>query len=116
MRIPELAFLGSGIVVLGSLAISATLQQPDLPGMVLVTTGWAASFLSVRLWHQRRFQILVALVVLNTAMGVLHPVFHRLGIPHDWLGPFYVVALLAYCGLAISLGHRLLPIRAVGNE
>ena len=109
LRVPEIAFVASGVSVLGSFPASIALQAPELPGIVLVVTGGVASLLSLRWWHKRQFQVLATLVVLTTAMVVLHWLWHRLGVSHDWLGPFYVGAIVVYCGVAISVTRRLLP-------
>ncbi len=109
LRVPEIAFVASGVSVLGSFPASIALQAPDdLPGIVLVVTGGVASLLSLRWWHKRQFQILATLVVLTTAIVVLHRLWHRLGVSHDWLGPFYVGTIVVYCGVAISVSRRLL--------
>ena len=108
LRVPEIAFVASGVSVLGSFPASIPLQYPDLPGIVLVVTGGLASFLSLRWWHKRQFQILATLVVLTAAMGVLHRLWHLLGVSHDWLGPFYVGTIVVYCGMAISVSRQLL--------
>ncbi len=106
--VDEIAFVTSGVSVLGSFPASIALQVPDLPGIVLVVTGGLASLLSLRWWHKRQFQILATLVVLTTAMALLHRLWHRLGVSHDWLGPFYVGTIVVYCGVAISVSRRLL--------
>ncbi len=108
VRVPEIAFVVSGVSVLGSFPVSITLQQPELPAIVLVVTGGLASLLSVGWRHKRQFQILATLVVFTTAMVVLHWLWHRLGVAHDWMGPFYVGTIVAYCGVAISVSRRLL--------
>ncbi len=108
VRVPEIAWVASGIGVLGSFPASIPLSEPELPGFVLVVSGGLASLLSRRRWHTRQFQILATLVVLTTAMVVLHRLWHRLGVSHDWLGPFYVGAIVVYCGMAISVSRRLL--------
>ena len=107
LRVAEIAFVTSGVSVLGSFPASIALQEPDLPGIVLVVTGGLASLLSLRWWHKRQFQILATLVVLTTAMVVLHRLWHRLGVSHDWLGSFYVSTIVVYCGIAISVSRRL---------
>ncbi len=107
-RIPEIAFVLSGVSVLGSFPASVAIQEPDVIGIVVVVTGGLASLLSLRWWHKRQFQILATLVVLTTAMAVLHRLWHRLGVSHDWLGPFYVGTIVVYCGMAISVSRRLL--------
>ena len=113
VRVPEIAWVASGIAVLGSFPASIPLSEPELPGFVLVVSGGLASLLSRRRWHTRQFQILATLVVLTTVMVALHWIWHRLGASHDWLGPFYVGTIVAYCGVAISVGIRLL--RRNGN-
>ncbi len=108
LRVPEIAFVASGVSVLGSFPASIAIQEPDLIGIVVVVTGGLASLLSLRWWHKRQFQILATLVVLTTAMALLHRLWHRLGVSHDWLGPFYVGTIVVYCGMAISVSRRLL--------
>lgn len=108
LRVPEIAFVASGVSVLGSFPASIAIQEPALPAIVLVVTGGLASFLSLRWRHKRRFQILATLVVITTAMVILHWFFHRRGVSHDWMGPFYMGAIVVYCGVAISLSRRLL--------
>ncbi len=109
LRVPEIAFVASGVSVLGSFPASVALQVPELPSIVLVVTGGLASLLSLRWWHKRQFQILATLVVLTTAMVLLHRLFHRLGVSHDWLGPFYAGTIVVYCGVAINVSRRLFP-------
>ena len=110
LRVAEAAFLVSGVSVLGSLPLSAAL--PDLPGIALVATGGLAVLLSIGRRRERLFKILATLVGLMAILVVSHVLFHRRGMPHDWLEPFYVGAVLVYCGLAISAGWRLFPRRA----
>ena len=108
VRVPEIAFVASGVSVVGSFPVSITMQQPDLPGIVLVVTGGVASLLSYRWRHRRQFQLLATLVAVTAAMAVLHWFFHRQGVSHDWLGPLYVGAIVVYCGVVISVSRRLL--------
>ena len=108
LRVPEIAWVASGIGVLGSFPASIPLSEPELPGFVLVVSGGLASLLSRRRWHTRQFQILATLVVLTTVMVALHRLWHLLGVSHDWLGPFYVGTIVVYCGMAISVSRRLL--------
>ncbi len=108
LRVPEIAFVASGVSVLGSFPASIAIKEPDLIGIVVVVTGGLASLLSLRWWHKRQFQILATLVVLTTAMVVLHRLWHRLGVSHDWLGPLYLAAVVIYCAVAISVSRRLL--------
>ncbi len=108
VRVPEIAWVASGIGVLGSFPASIPLSEPELPGFVLVVSGGLASLLSRRRWHTRQFQILATLVVLTTVMVALHWIWHRLGVSHDWLGPLYLAAVVIYCAVAISVSRRLL--------
>ena len=94
LRVAEAAFLVSGVSVLGSLPLSAAL--PDLPGIALVATGGLAVLLSIGRRRERLFKILATLVGLMAILVVSHVLFHRRGMPHDWLEPFYVGAVLVY--------------------
>ena len=107
-RVPEIAFVASGIGVVASFPASVGLQEPDLPGFVLIVTGGVASLLSLRRRSNRRFQVLAALVVLGAAVVALHRLWHRLGVSHDWLEPLYVGTVVGYCALAFSLIRGLL--------
>ena len=106
-RVPDIAFTTSSVSVVVSFAASNALPMPDLPGIVLVVTGGLAVVLSLRRRLEREFQILAALVVLAATLVVLHRVFRRLGVAHDWLGPPYAGVILVYCVMSISTSRRL---------
>ena len=113
-RAPDIAFAISGVSVAVSLLATSALPGPDIPGIVLVLTGGLACLLSLRQRREREFQILGTLVVLTAAIVGLHRLWHRLGVPHDWLGPLYLGAIVVYCAVAISVSRRLLRPRDGG--
>ena len=107
-RIFELAFVASAAGVLASIPISAAVQQPDLPGFVLVATGTVASLLALRRTPSRLVQVLVGLTALMAINVAVHQLSHRFGVAHDWLEPLYVGAVGVYCLVAFGVGLRVL--------
>ena len=107
-RIFELAFVASAAGVLASIPISPAVQQPDLPGFVLVATGTVASLLALRRTPSRPVQLLVGLTALMAINVAVHQLSHRFGVAHDWLEPLYVGAVGVYCLVAFGVGLRVL--------
>ncbi len=107
-RIFELAFVASAAGVLASIPISAAVQQPDLPGFVLVATVTVASLLALRRTVSRPVQVLVGLTALMAMNVAVHQLSHRFSVAHDWLEPLYVGVVGVYCLVALGVGLRLL--------
>ena len=104
----EVAFVASAASVLASIPISGAVQQPDLPGFVLVATGTVASPLALRRTPSRGVQVLVGLTGLMAINVAVHQFSHRFGVAHDWLEPLYVGVVGVYCLVAFGVGLRLL--------
>ena len=101
-----MALIASGVSVAVAIALSPLMQAPDLPGYVVVATGIVATLLAYP--HVRPYVvvILASLVSLMAALVALHLVFHRQGMPHDWLELLYVGTVVGYSLVALTLGLR----------
>ena len=104
LRIAEIAFAASAVIVIASVPISAAVALPDLPGFVLVATGTVASFLALRQTTSLPVKLLVGLTILMVANVVLHQYFHGSGTDHNWLDPIYVGVVGLYCLVALGVG------------
>ena len=105
-KILEAAFAISAAAVLASIPITAAVQQPDLPGFVLVATGTVASLLTLRRAPSRPVQLLIGLTVLMAILVVMHLILHQYGVAHDWLEPLYMGVVGVYCVVAFGLCVR----------
>ncbi len=105
-RISEVAFAASAAGVLASIPISPAVQQPDLPGFVLVATGTVASLLTLRRAPSRPVQLLIGLTVLMAVLVAMHLILHQYDVAHDWLEPLYVGMVGVYCVVALGVGLR----------
>lgn len=103
-----MAFVASGVSVAVSVPASLALQEPNFTGLVLVLTGGLATLLSLQQRRGREVPILAALVLLTAALLVLHGLWHRLGVSHDWHDVLYLGTVVAYCVVAFNLSRRLL--------
>ena len=106
-RIFQAAFSISAAAVLASIPISASIQQPELPGITLVATGAVASFLAIRSNPSRLAGALVGLTFLMAILVAIHQLLHRFGTAHEWIEPPYFGVVVVYCVLALFVGARL---------
>ena len=114
-RIFEIAFVASAVGVIVSIPISAVIRQPELPGVILVVTGTAASLLAFRGTLSLPVKVLVGLTFLMAINVAVHQIFHRFSVAHDWLEPLYFGVVGAYCLVALGVGFRS-PLRAAASR